>query len=98
MYNWQRQIAGNVKRGEWKDGMANIWGAVVVPALFGAVLFNQSKESDSWGKHMAKAIMLQPLSTVVFLRDLANWAIEGNPSRTPLATLDGRDRLCGDRY
>ncbi len=87
MYNWQRQIPGNVKRGEWKDGMANIWGAVVVPAAFGAVLFNQSKEGDSWGKHIAKALVLQPLSTLVFIRDFANWAIEGNPSRTPLATL-----------
>ncbi len=86
MYNWQRQIKGNVSRGEWMKGLENIWGAVLIPAAFGAVLFNQSKESDSWGKHIAKAIVLQPLSTLVFVRDFANFFIEGNPSRTPLAT------------
>ncbi len=86
MYNWQRQIPGNIRRAEWNKGMENIWGAVVVPAIFGAVLFNQSKESDSWGKQMAKALVLQPLSTLVFIRDFANFFIEGNPSRTPLAT------------
>ena len=87
MYNWQRQVSGNVRRGEWMKGMENIWGAVVVPAAFGAVLFNQSKEGDSWGKTIAKALVLQPLSTLVFIRDFSNFFIEGNPSRTPLATL-----------
>lgn len=87
MYNWQRQISGNVKRGEWNQGLQNIWGAVAVPAAFGALFFNNSKEGDSWGKMIGKALLLQPLSTLVFAREFANFFIEGNPARSPLATL-----------
>lgn len=87
MYNWQRQMVGNVRRGEWSQGMENLYGSVLIPAFFGAVLFNQQKEGDSWFKTISKALTLQPLSTMVFVRDFANYFVEGWPSRTPLESL-----------
>lgn len=86
MYNWQRQIPGNVRRGEWKQAWENYYGSVLIGSLFGAALFTQQKEDDSWGKVIAKALIQQPLGTIPFARDVANYFIEGIPSRTPLAT------------
>lgn len=87
MYNWQRQIPGAVRRGDWNNAIGAAWGAVIVPAIFGAMLFNRSKEDDSVFKTWGKALLLQPLSTLVFVRDVANYFIEGNPTRSPLATI-----------
>lgn len=87
MYNWQRQLPGNFRRGEWKNGMENLYGSVLIPAAFGALLFNQQKKEDSWFKTMGKALVLQPLQTVVFAREFANYFIEGFPPRTPLESV-----------
>lgn len=86
MYNWQRQIPNNLRRGEWKKAWENYYGSVLIGSLFGAALFTQQKEDDSWGKVVAKAMIQQPLGTIPFARDVANYFIEGIPSRTPLAT------------
>lgn len=87
MYNWQRQLPGQVRRGEWNEGLKTLYGAVLAPAAFGALLFNQRKEDDSWGKTIAKALAIQPLSTLVFARDIANFMFEGYQSRTPVSTV-----------
>jgi len=89
MYNWQRQLPGNVRRGEGANFMVNALGSVVVGAAFGTLLFNQQKQSDSWFKTIGKALLLQPLQTVPFLRDGANYYMEGFQPRTPLASLLG---------
>ncbi len=89
MYNWQRQMVGNVRRGEAKDFMVNGLGSVVVGAGFGAALFNQRKEDDSWFKIIGKAMMLQPLSTVPIVREMASYFSEGFQPRTPFASLLG---------
>ncbi|MFS6844299.1 hypothetical protein, partial [Staphylococcus aureus] len=57
MYNWQRQLPGNARRGEWKDFGVNGLGSVVVGAAFGATLFNTRKQDDSWFKIIAKALL-----------------------------------------
>lgn len=87
MYNWQRQIPGQLKRGDFGSAMSTMYGAVLLPAAFGALLFNTAKEDDSWWKTIGKALGLQVAGTLPYARDLANWTIEGNPSRTPLATV-----------
>lgn len=87
MYNWQRQIPGAARRGDMKGLAKALWGSILVPAAFGALLFNQQKESDSWGKTIAKALLLQPLSTVPFLRDAAQLYSEGYSSRSPIASI-----------
>lgn len=87
MYNWQRQLPGNVRRREAKKFMVNGLGSVVVGAAFGAALFNDAKEGDSWWKIMGKALLLQPLQTIPLVRDVASFAFEGYPSRTPFASL-----------
>ena len=87
MGNWQRQLPGNLRRGEWNKFAVNGLGSVMVGAAFGALLFNQAKEGDSWFKTIAKALALQPLSTVPIVRDAASYFIEGQNARTPLAAL-----------
>ncbi len=89
MYNWQRQIPGNIRRGEYGLAFENTLGSVVVGAAFGAVLFNQRKQDDSWFKIIAKAMLLQPLATVPGLREGASYFVEGYQPRTPLASLLG---------
>lgn len=86
MYNWQRQLPGNLRRQEYKDFMINGTGSVLVGAAFGAALFNQSKQDDSWWKIIAKALLIQPLSTVPVVRDIANFIAEGYHSRSPIAS------------
>lgn len=86
MYNWQRQIPGNVRKGEWGKAWENYYGSVLIGSFFGATLFTQQKEDDSWGKTIAKAMIQQPLGTIPFARDVANYWIEGIPSRSPIAT------------
>lgn len=87
MYNWQRQMPQQARAGEFKKLTATMWGSVLIPSAFGALMFNNSREGDSWWKHIGKALVLQPLSTVVLLRDFANFFLEGNPARSPLSTL-----------
>ena len=89
MYNWQRQMSGNVRRGEWKEFGVNGLGSVVVGAAFGAALFNQRKQDDSWFKIIAKAMLLQPLSTVPIVREASSYAFEGYQPRAPFASLLG---------
>lgn len=87
MYNWQRQMPQQARAGDFKKLTATMWGSVLIPSAFGALMFNNSREGDSWWKHIGKALVLQPLSTVVLLRDFANFFLEGNPARSPLSTL-----------
>lgn len=89
MYNWQRQLPGNVRRGEAKNFAVNGLGSVVVGAAFGAALFNQRKQDDSWFKIISKAMLLQPLSTIPVLNTAASYFAEGYAPRTPIASLLG---------
>jgi hypothetical protein len=89
MYNWQRQLPGNVRRGEAKEFAVNGLGSVVVGAAFGAALFNQRKQDDSWFKIIAKALALQPLGTIPIVREAASYGFEGFQPRTPFASLLG---------
>lgn len=83
MYNWQRQIPGNIRRGEWKNAFVSAAGTIGVGAFFGALLFNQAKENDSWWEIIGKALLIQPLSTVPGLREGSALFFEGYPARTP---------------
>jgi conjugative element/phage-associated large polyvalent protein len=89
MYNWQRQMVGNIRRGEAKEFAINGLGSVVVGAAFGATLFNQRKQDDSWFEIIGKALLLQPLSTIPILREASSYAFEGFQPRTPIASLLG---------
>jgi hypothetical protein len=89
MYNWQRQLPGNVRRGEAKEFATNGLGSVVVGAAFGAALFNQRKQDDSWFKIIGKAMLLQPLGTIPIVREVASYMAEGFQPRTPFASLLG---------
>lgn len=83
MYNWQRQIPGQLRRGEFAEAAKTGWGALVVPAIFGALLFNQRTQDENVFWTWAKALPLQLMSTLPLARDMANMLIEGQSGRTP---------------
>lgn len=83
MYNWQRQIPGAVKRGDWKNAWTAAYGTMAVGTVFGALLFNKTKEGDSWTKNIAQSMALQFLGTFPFGRELGSLLIKGMPSGTP---------------
>lgn len=93
MYNWQRRVKGDVKTGNYRNALDDTWGAVVVPAIFGALLFNKPDKDDrldsagSWGKQASKAVGLQVLGTLPFVRDLGSAIIEGIRPSTPIGSL-----------
>lgn len=84
MYNWQRQMPGQIRRGEYSNFLKTLYGSILIPSAFGALFFNQQKEGDSWFKTIGKALLLQPLATAVFAREVGSAIIEGFPSRTGL--------------
>lgn len=87
MYNWQRQIPGQVRRGDYSNAVKTLYGSVLLPAVFGAILFNKQDPNESWFKFIAKALALQPLTTLPFARDFANYLIEGNRPSAPYVAL-----------
>lgn len=87
MYNWQRQIPGAVKRGDYMQAAQAAWGAALVPAAFGILLFNKKTEDESFPATIAKGIALQLGGTVPFLREFANLALEGQSARSPWSSL-----------
>lgn len=87
MYNWQRQLPGQARRGEYQEGMKTIYGAILLPAAISYGLFYQPKEGESIFKGMAKALIGQPLSTLPWVREAANYFLEGFPSKTPWENL-----------
>lgn len=87
MYNLQRTIPAHLRRGETGKAFEAAWGSIIVGAFFGATIANQAKEDDSWLKRGAKAIPLQLMGTIPFVRELATLAIEGIPPRTPTGTV-----------
>lgn len=87
MYNWQRQIPGQVRRAEYADAMKTVYGSILLPSAFTAVLFSPGGKDDSWFKVISKAILTQPLTTVPFLREGVTMFAEGFPPRTPWESL-----------
>lgn len=87
MYNWQRQMVGNARRGEVEKFMVNGLGSVVVGAAFGATLFNQRSKDDSWFKIIGKAMLMQPLATIPIVNLATNYAFEGYAPRIPFASM-----------
>lgn len=87
MYNWQRQLPGNVRRGEVGKFGVNALGSIITGATFGALLFNKADKDEGWFKRIAKALLLQPLQTVPIVREAANYFIEGYSPRTPTEGL-----------
>lgn len=87
MQNWQRQIPGNIRRGEFGASMEAMYGAVIIPSVFGALLFNKADKDESWWKTMGKAISLELMGTVPLVRDLGSTMIEGFKPSTPIGSL-----------
>lgn len=87
MYNGQRQLRGNVKRGEWTEGINNLYTYVLIPAIFGAVLFNRPRKDEGFGETAGKALGLQLLGTIPFARDLGSAYFESIRPSTPIGTI-----------
>jgi len=101
MYNWQRQIPGQIRAKSYGQAMGTLYGSVLIPAAFGALLFNQRKEGESWWWTIGKALMLQPLQTVWLMRDAAEYFFEGispRPSYVSLLQALGAGRTDIEHY
>ncbi len=85
-YNWQRQIPGGIRRGDWATTMAAAWGAVLVPSAFGIAFYNSRKEDDGVWKIMAKGLALQLGQTVAHARDFVNYFLEDQSPKSPVAS------------
>jgi len=97
MYNWQRQIKGAVEQRRWSDAAVATLGAVVVGGAFNAAVFNQPKKDESWWKFMGKAMLMQPLGTVPFLREASTFMFEGHsPSNQWSSILKAAGSLYSD--
>lgn len=93
MQQWSRQIPGNLRRGwagqegEYTKALAALYGSILIPAAFSALLFNKSNKDDSWYKQAAKAVAYQPLQAVPFLREAVTRLVEGYEPKTPWGTV-----------
>lgn len=87
MYNWQRNIPSNVRKGEWSNAAVALAGTTGVGAFFGASLFNQAKEGDSWFKTITKALFMQPLQTVPVLNQAVSYAFDNFDPRMPISAF-----------
>lgn len=86
MYNWQREIPGDLRRGDFKKAMQAFYGTMVIGTAFNA-LITPPKKDESWGHYIARITGTQALGTLPFLRDAANLALEGNDPRSPWSSL-----------
>lgn len=99
MDNWARQIPGQVRREEYGKALATAWGAIIIPAAFGGLMFNKAKEDDSYWKIAAKAVALQMTQGIPFFREAASMVSEGFKPSTPLGSaLDAIYQTGKDAY
>lgn len=86
MYNWQREIPGDLRRGEYGKAMTALYGTMVVGSLFGA-LITPGKKDESWFQYIARVVGEQIAGTLPFVRDAVNLAAEGFEARTPISSM-----------
>lgn len=86
-YNWQRQIPGQIRRGEYARAIEAFAGTYGVNIALGALLFNQAKENDSWFKIVAKSILMAPFQMIPVGNSAAAYFGEGFNPRVPFASL-----------
>jgi hypothetical protein len=82
--NWQRQIPGQIRRGDYAGLAKTVWGTVIIAALFNAVLFTKRRESDTLWSYLARAVLDVPLAGVPYVRDVWGYVSEGRRATSPL--------------
>jgi hypothetical protein len=87
MYNWQRQIPGQLRRGEGNKAFTTFFNSVLVTAFFGAAVYTNPPAGESWFKTMGKEVGITPLKMIPGLGDLATMAAQGYDPRTPVGGL-----------
>jgi hypothetical protein len=87
MYNWQRQIPGELRKGNMMNAMTAFYGTTLIGAAFGALLFNRPKKDESWFQTMARAVGSQFAGYVPFAREGYQYWVEGQLPNTPYASL-----------
>lgn len=86
LYNWSREIPTHVKQKNLGEVGTAAWGAIIIPAAIGALMFNKAKEDEPWWKTTAKAFTLGLAQGLPVAREVANYAWEGFKPTTPIAT------------
>lgn len=91
VYNWQRATYGEAKRArtqaDFGKVMEGLYGAVLIPAAFGALLFNKWEKDDDIFKFLAKALILGQTSLIPFAREIGTYALEGRVPTTPWGSI-----------
>ena len=87
MYNWQRQIPAELRKGNMMNAMTAFYGTTLIGAAFGALLFNRPKKDESWFQTMARAVGGQFAGYVPFAREGYGYWVEGQLPNTPYASL-----------
>lgn len=87
LYNWSREIPGQVKQRNLADAGAAAWGAIIIPAAIGALMFNKSKEDEPWWKTIVKAMSLGLMQGIPVAREVGNYMWEGFKPSTPIASI-----------
>ncbi len=77
-FNISRKIGGNVKRGEWKEAFANAYAGVIVPSIFGALVYNKIKDDDTFWTISARGLGMGLASMIPFGREAATYMSEGH--------------------
>lgn len=85
-YNWARTIKGNINREEYMKAAQATLGTMVIGTMFGAWIANSAKEDDTFLERIARAIPMQALAMIPFVREAATYAYEGYSPRTPLGS------------
>jgi hypothetical protein len=86
-YNWQRQIPGHIRRGDYGRAVEAFAGTYGVNVALGALLFNQAKEDDSLLKIWSKSIAMTPFQMIPVGNSAASYFVEGFNPRVPFASL-----------
>lgn len=87
MYNWQREIPGDFRRGDYSSAFSAIVGAFLIPSLFGIVLFNERRKDEKWGETVGKGLLQQLMASTPFTNLISSPIIQGYESRMPLSSI-----------
>lgn len=83
MYNWQRRIPGDLRRGDYRRAMQAAYGVFGLSAAINAMVEPRHKD-ESWPHFLARAFSMNTLALVPFVRDIAGLAFEGYEPKSPL--------------
>lgn len=87
MYNWNRQIPGQFRRGEMVNVVATIYGTTLIGAAFGALLYTKPKKDEGWFGWASRVMGGQLAGYIPFAREAYGYFVEGHLPNTPMGSF-----------